>query len=603
MLVSAPLKNVITKGVLLGPAASAVPPEYGIREISEIHGDSPVIGKPLLKLIEWMSDYYIASEGVVLKFTIPSEVFAKRPRRKGPLRARGCAGALAPAEDDLDPVIAAAAEKKYRTILAHAPSTLYEYAMVLRILGTVRNVIAVVPEISHAEFLFGAAQNLFPERVCVLHGQISRGRRMENLDGIASGKYDVVVGTRPALFAPMRAPSLIAVLHEHSGSYKVDEGFRFHMRDVAVMRGFLERCPVLLSSPTPSVNSFFNAFSGKYDLIRPVAAEKRARVKVLDMRFEKKIRANISDSVFRAAASAAAARKKVLFAVNRRGYSTLLLCSGCGQTEVCGGCRVPLVVHNKEKKLRCHYCGAEREIPQRCGRCGSFGLELSGAGTERVEQDIAGLVNLPVFRIDSDLLKTNKQVSDMIRVISDDSPKALIGTRMMSKHLPLSERVGMAAVLNGDVLMNFPDFRAVEKAFIELSSLLEFVEPEGRFLIQTRFPRNPFFKRFREGDYLSVVKEELALRKSLLYPPYRKLLHIGVKGSSVIAQAIADALGKIGKGMEVLGPASMRDKKGGEEYAFLLRGTDGKLLRAAANAVLAKFGRSKQVRIIIDVDP
>jgi primosomal protein N' (replication factor Y) len=601
MVVSAPIRNKLTKGIVVRETAS--PPPGVAKYIAGIHGDAPVVGKGLLKLLLWLADYYLAPEGVVLKQTVPKELFASTKARKSKKTAAG--GASLDFADIPDSDIAvlkeAAGRRKYGTFLLHSPSHRYEYSVVPALIRSgVRSMIVILPEVAQAEFLHAALVPLFGERLCLFHGGVAKGRRSRCIEGIISGRHDIVIGTRSALFAPLKNISMIIVLHEHSGSYKLEEGLRYHVRDVAVMRGFLEKTAVLLCSITPSVDSYYNAISDKYTLLKPKTERRRPRVRVIDMRFGRPVKPNISKEVFAASREKLKAGKKMIFVVSRRGYATLLLCRECGSVEECGQCAIPLVLHKDEGLLKCHYCGVTSPLPGRCGRCGGHHLELLGSGTQRVQEDIEELFGVKTVRFDSDRLKRDSEIEDVLAGIAAGSANVVIGTKMMTKRLGGTGQFSTAAVLSVDSLLNFPDFRASEKAYIELSSILELVEPAGEMLVQTRFPGNALLRHFRGDDYLSFVRDELSLRKELRYPPYAKLLSIRCSGERLAGDIVRTVSGMSGD-IEVLGPAASRERKG--DYLILLKSGDRKTLRAAAREVIEKFEEKKTRKIIIDVDP
>jgi primosomal protein N' (replication factor Y) len=600
MVVSAPIRSRLSKGIVVCENPS--PPSGIIKDIAAVHGDAPAVGKGLLKLLQWMADYYLAPGGVVLKQTLPKELFSKAKAGK----SKKTAGfALSDFTDIPDSEIAAlkeaAGRRRYVTFLLHSPSGLYEYSVVPALIrsGT-GNVIVILPEVAQAEFLYFALREMFGERLCLFHGGVSKGRRSECVEGIISGRHDIVIGTRTALFAPLKTVSMIIVLHEHSGSYKLDEGLRYQVRDVAVMRGFLEKSAVLLSSITPSVDSYFNAFSNKYTLLRPKAEVRRPKVRVVDMRFGKTVRANISKEVVTTAREKLRAGKKMIFVVNRRGYATLLLCRDCGRVEDCGQCAIPLVLHKDEGVLRCHYCGGIHPLPDMCRKCGGHHLELLGSGTQRVQEDIEELLGVKAVRFDSDRLKRASEIEDVLANIAAGSASVVIGTKMMTRRLGRSEKFSAAAVLNIDSLLNFPDFRASEKAYQELSSVLELVKPSGEMLVQTRVSGNALLKHFRADDYLSFVRDELSVRKELRYPPYAKLLSFRCSGERLAGDIVKTVSGR-GGDIEVLGPAAPRERQG--DYVILLKSGDRKTLRAAAREVLGKFQEGKTRKVVIDVDP
>jgi primosomal protein N' (replication factor Y) len=600
MVVSAPIKNRLSKGIVVCETPS--PPPGKIKDISGVHGDAPAVGKGLLKLLSWMSDYYLALEGTVLKQTLPKELFA-RVKTRETKKTGSCS--ISDFIDIMDHDIAvlkeAVGRRKYETFLLHAPSWLYEYSIVPALIRSgARNVIVILPEVTQAESLYFSLVAMFGERLCLFHGGMAKGRRSEWVEGMISGKRDIVIGTRSALFAPLKTISMIIVLHEHSGSYKLDEGLRYQVRDVAVMRGFLEKSSVLLSSITPSVESYFNALSGKYVLLTPKTEVRRPKVRVVDMRFEKPVRANISKMVFVTARERLREGKKVIFVVSRKGYATLLLCKDCGRVEECGQCAIPLVHHKDEGILRCHYCGGVQALPERCRRCGGHQLELLGSGTQRVQEDIEELLGVKTIRFDSDRLKRASEIEDVLAGIAAGSANIVIGTKMMTSRLSRAEKFSAAIVLNIDSLLNIPDFRASEKAYLELSSILERVEPSGEMLVQTRVSSNALLNHFRAGDYLSFIRDELSVRKELRYPPYAKLLSIRCSGERLAVDIVKTVSGR-DSGIEVFGPSATKERKGG--YVILLKSGDRKTLRAAAKEVLGKYQGGKARKVVIDVDP
>jgi primosomal protein N' (replication factor Y) len=603
MIVSAPLRKRTAQGVILDVNVS--PPPGPIKELSSVDGDLPVFGKGMLKLLLWMSDYYIASEGSILQQMAPKELFTRTRKRKTANRPESPRFDLMDISgEEVSRIMESAADRRYSTFLLRAPSTNYEYSFISALLhSSLQNVIVIFPEVSHAETFYSTVAGSLNDRACLLHGEISRGRRSESLEGILSGRHDIVIGTRAALFAPMKTVSLIAVLREENSSYKLEEGIRYNIRDVAVMRGFLEKSAVLLSSVTPSVDSSFNALTQKYISIRPAVDAKRPRITVIDMRYARKIKPGISKEVFDSARNKLRAKKKIMFIVNRRGYSTLLLCADCGHEERCANCDIPMVMHKEEKSLKCHYCGSVRALPQRCGRCGGLHLELLGSGTQRIQEEIEELFGAGALRFDSDGVTKRSEVREILRDLSGHSANVVIGTKMMTKRIGPSEKFSLAAVLNTDAYLNFPDFRASEKAYRELATVVDLAEPGGDVMLQTRLPQNSLFRHLKKDDYDAFVKEELAARKELSYPPYSKLIKITLSGNSRMADTFAGKIRDFGKGIEVLGPVASKDKKGGDEFTIFLKSANRKPLNEAARSVLGRYEGVKGMRIIIDVDP
>ena len=405
LVVQAPLKNTLTRGIIIGKNLS--PPKGPLKELQTVPGEPVVLSRSLLRLLRWMSDYYIAPEGLILKQTLPAELFTRTQPRKGK-KELSCREELTFMDirpEDILEITTAVQSNKYTGLLLHAPSVLYEYSMVSQLLDTVKNVIVLLPSIGQSDLLYNAVREKYEGRTCLLHGELSRGKRSESIEGILSGRCDIVIGTRAALFAPMKKVSLIIVLNEHSRSYKTEEGVRYNMRDVAVMRGFIEKAAVLLSSITPSIDSYFNAVTNKYRMLKPSSDMKRPVIRIADMQFEKKIRPGFSKTVYDAALRHVRKNDRVMFVINRRGYSSLLLCKECANIVKCSECDIPMVFHKNDDTLKCHYCSKSQSVPERCPRCKGHNFELLGSGTQRVQEYIEELFGKTTMRFDSDNVK------------------------------------------------------------------------------------------------------------------------------------------------------------------------------------------------------
>lgn len=599
IIVSAPLRNRTAKGIVLRETAE--PAGGRIRELVSIEEDTPPIGEGLLRLFEWMAEYYIASAGSVLHQAMPRETFTKtKARKRRCMPGRACPYEIVRIpETETGPVLEGIRSGRFRPYMLLSPSRGHEYSFGLSLLEHAKNAIVLLPEVSMAEAFFPAVIEKTGERACLLHGEMPAGARSQALAGIAEGRHTVVVGTRAALFSPLRGLSLIIVLHEHSSSYKIEEGIRYSIRDTAVMRGFFENAAVVLSSVTPSVDSFYNAMTKKYRLISPGGAAK-ARTNVLDMRFEKKEGRHLARSVVTTARKMVGRGQGVLFHINRKGYSTMMLCGECGHVEACPDCSVPLIMHKGDVSLRCRYCGRTKGIPDRCGRCSGIELEPVGAGTQRIQEEIGRLLGIGPLRFDSDEIRKGSDISDALRKIEDGSVQVVVATKMLTNRVRPG-RFGLVAVLNMDSALNFPDFRASEKAYADLASLAELVSPGGEMMVQTRFPQSPLYSHFRKRDYPGFVREELRARKELGYPPYAKLIEIHMSG--VAQERIAEALKGIGGNIEALGPAASTGRKGAPELVLLLKGKERKALNEAARKIIGSLSKEKEADVSVDVDP
>ncbi|MEW6676083.1 MAG: primosomal protein N' [Nitrospirota bacterium] len=605
MIVSAPLKNKIAKGIITGKSLSV--PAGEIKNILTIVGDTPVLNRQMIELLRWMADYYLSTQGLVLKNMLPKETFIKvktrKSKEKSPALKRG--NLIDIPDSEFTDIRHSINRHAYRGFLLHAPSSMYEYSFVIKMLEEAKNAIILLPEVTQINNLYPFLKESFGERVCLFHSGLGKGKRSETIERALSGQSDIILGTRSAIFAPFKRVSFIAVLHEHSGSYKQEDGLRYSGRDVAVMRGYLEKATVLLSSISPSIESLYNCKSGKYTLLKPIAGIKKLRLRVIDMRHEKLFRPYLSKTVVDTTVRRIKNNKKVIFVINRRGYSTLLRCSECNYIEECPKCKIPLSLHKQDKSLKCHYCGCLSPIPENCSRCKSYKIELLGAGTQRVQEDIKEFLKETVpgiIRFDSDIARKKLDAERLIETIHKDDVRIIIGTKLMTKRISISEGFSMAAILDTDSFLNIPDFRSAEKAYQEISSIMDMVEPDGEIFLQTKIPQNYLFKCLKNQDYKLFFEEEIKRRKALLYPPYSRLLFIKFISKRGLSKKLLETI-RTDKDIEILGPLISRNAKGQQEFSILLKSSVRGKLHSTAKALISAFEGSKDVRIKIDVDP
>ncbi len=603
MLVSAPLKNKLTLGIVLSKSQASVAEH--IKDIHDVHGDAPVFETPMLELLSWMSDYYLASKGLILKNMLPKEAFKKVRTRKSIKSDKEKNKSLdlpEIQENTLERVKQNIAVGEYKTFLLHAPSLIYEISFLSKMLVQNQNSIILVPEIIHVDSVAPILKEISGDRLCIMHSGLSRGQRSEALEKIMSGKCNVVLGTRSAVFAPLRSVDLIAVLGEHSDSYRQEEGLRYNARDLAVMRGFLEKATVVLSSVCPTIESFYNVRVNKYEFISTDLNIQRPAVRMIDMRTERKAGSGLSKAVIDAARSCIKKNEQAMFVINKRGHSSLL-CTECNCIEKCNACEVPLVFHANDKSLRCHYCGYKSDTPAKCKRCGGFKLELIGRGIQKAEEDLNKLLGIKPVRLDSDVVKKRPGSDDLSEIIKGEA--LVLGTKLMTKRLSMPERFGMAAVLNIDVSLSMPDFRAIEKAYQELVSISEKVKPDGRLFVQTRMPENYLFRFLKNYDFSKFVNEELRMRKEMSYPPFSKIATVTLKGKGYDENKVKNAVRKISADkddIEILGPSPSAGKKKYAEHCLFFRVSAKTRIQPYLKEFLKEFEKDKDLKIGVAID-
>jgi len=409
-----------------------------------------------------------------------------------------------------------------------------------------KGAIVLVPEISltpqtverfKARFSSGKLQT----RVAVLHSHLSAGERHDEWHKIRQGRARIVIGARSAIFAPVEPLGLIVVDEEHEHTYKQEEAPRYHARDVAIMRGQMENAVVVLGSATPSLESFYNCKKGKYtllDLPERVDDQKMPHVRVVDMRqamFKEKGPPLFSPQLKEAITQRLERGEQTILFLNRRGYSTSLLCPKCGYVANCPNCSVALTYHRIEQKLSCHICGHNEKVPLVCPepKCKNPAIRFSGTGTQKVEEVLAKLFpKARIKRMDAD---TMKRKDDYRRVLGDfrvGKIDILVGTQMIAKglHFP---NVTLVGIIYADSALHQPDFRAGERTFQLLTQVAGRAgrgDVEGEVFVQAFTPFHPAIQFARRHDFVGFFEQELEFREQLKYPPFSRVALLTLKG-------------------------------------------------------------------------
>lgn len=495
-------------------------------------------------------------------------------------------------------------------------------------LGNNKTVIILVPEISLTPQITSRFYNSLGNIVAVLHSRMSPGERYDSWRNIINGKYKVVIGPRSALFAPVQNLGLIVIDEEHDSSYKQNEQIpRYHARDTAVMRAMMSGCPVVLGSATPSIESMYNASSGKYHLLTlsdRVDNAKLPVIKLVDLVIEKKKKRmdNVfSKSLLEAIQIRLLKKESVIILQNRRGFSTQVYCEDCGHIEICGDCSVSLVHHINRNILQCHYCGFTKPVPKACSLCGSLSVKFFGTGTQRVEDELAFYFpNTKIERIDSDTMNTKGKLGEILTSFRKGEIEVLVGTQMVSKGLDFSN-VTLVGVISAETTLWLPDFRADERTFqllTQVSGRAGRSSRPGEVIIQTQNHRHFVLQKVLMNDYESFYENELKLREQGGYPPFTRLALIETKDEdeSKARGAIVDFykfLSKYKKHIDISphNPALISKLKGQYRFHILVKSykrkdASGRVLRNALLETYILFNqksRYREVKLIIDIDP
>jgi primosomal protein N' (replication factor Y) len=490
-----------------------------------------------------------------------------------------------------------------------------------------RSTIMLVPEIALTPAVAAAFRQAFGDRVAIQHSGLSDGERHDQWQRIRRGEIDVVVGTRSAVFAPIANLGLIVVDEEHDTSYKQEESPRYNGRDVAIVRAQRAGALALLGSATPSMETYHNAITGKFEHIvlshrvmdRPLAA-----VTVVDMREE--YAAEGPDVILGRALREGIARRlqqgeQSVVLLNRRGFATSVFCRQCAGTVDCPNCSVSLVIHGEgsARQARCHYCNYTARVPQICPLCAAPYMEQAGFGTERVEAEIKQCVpSARVARLDRDAVRRKGSLTALLSKFRDGEIDVLVGTQMIAKGHDFP-RVTLVGIVSADVGLGMADFRASERTFQLITQVAGRAgrgEQPGEAIVQTIYPDHYSIQLACRQDYPAFYEREMKFRQAMRYPPQVSLINAVVRartftGAIDDAEAVVQQLrhqlrpGDNGKGdVRILGPAPAPLGKLRGEYRaqFLLKSTNRKGMREALLAVLASRPDIAR-RTTVDVDP
>jgi primosomal protein N' (replication factor Y) len=388
-------------------------------------------------------------------------------------------------------------------------------------------VLVLVPEINLTPQLEARFRSRLPNFPMVaLHSNLGESERLQNWRLAQSGQARIVIGTRLAVFTPMPNLRLVIVDEEHDGSYKQQDGMRYHARDVALMRAKHRNIPILLGSATPALETWHNALTDKYSLLkladRAVAKAVLPNIRCIDVS-KGGTHDGLSPILVEAMRERLSRGEQSLLFINRRGYSPVLLCSACNWIAPCSRCSSRLVVHLKQGRLRCHHCGHEEKIPRQCPSCGNPDLHPTGHGTQRLEQTLAALLpEARILRVDRDSTRGKNALTDMLAAVHADEVDILVGTQMLAKGHDFPN-LTLVGVIDTDSALFSPDFRAAERLFAQLMQVAGRAGRAGKageVLIQTAFPDHALFNSLRVQDYAAFSEALLSERKITQFPPY-----------------------------------------------------------------------------------
>lgn len=481
-----------------------------------------------------------------------------------------------------------------------------------------KQVLMLVPEIALTAQLVKRFQVWFGSGIAVAHSKLSQNERGDVWHRMRTGQAQVLIGVRSAVFAPFAKLGLVIIDEEHEGSYKQEERPNYHARDVAMARCRLTGSPLLLGSATPDLCTYYQAIIGAYIHLRLTERPNGShlpQVEIVDMRRElaEKNFSVLSRRLQQALVAAAAAGEQAIVLLNRRGYSTFVMCRDCGQTITCPHCAVALVYHSAHEDMRCHYCGNTAQVPAECPACHSRRIKFFGTGTQKAEAELQRLPQVRVLRMDQDSTMAKFAHEEILRRFTGGECNVLIGTQMVAKGHDIPN-VTLVGVLSADSPLHLPDYRASERAFSLLTQAAGRAgrgDKPGQVIFQTYEAENNIIRLAERQDYDTFAQEELKERQAFFYPPFSQILKLTVwdkdEGTGLaLAQKLVFYLQRLQlenklADVQIAGPFPALVAKVRDLYRFnvLLKAADMQPVKEA----LLNSEFKEQPNLFFDVDP
>ncbi len=597
-----------------------------LRKVVRLLGPEYSLAKDRFNLAGWLAGYYALPLGEVVPLFHPPAPGTKARKSRHVTAAYPLdenSGDILPTSDQTAAIAIAAdhiENRNFGALLLHGITGSGKTEVYLRAIQEAldrgRGALYLLPEIALTPQTVARISDRFSETVGTIHSGLSAGERCRVHEAAAAGDIRVVVGPRSALFAPVRDVGLIVVDEEHETSYKQDEKPRYHARHAALIRAREAGAFVILGSATPDLESYRNAREGRYIHIelsyRPIG--RVPVVEIVDMRggkysegFSPALTARLEETLDNG-------RQAILY-YNRRGFARALQCGECGESVACPRCDIGLTLHLRPRRLLCHYCGFTLDVPQQCPSCAAESFLPSGGGTEKVELALAAqFPGVKLLRLDQDTTRRRGAHARLLSAFASGEASILVGTQMVAKghHFPNVDLVGVLAADDG---LTLPDFRAQERAFqllTQVAGRTGRTQP-GKVIFQTWQPEHPVIQAAAAQDYAAFAETELEVREQLGYPPFRRLMRIGISGRTLskvtaAAAALADVLRPelAPPEFDLLGPAPAVFARLQDRYRFqlLLKGSPGvRQKRWIADCARMVHERFSGVDVLLDMDP
>lgn len=638
-----PFRDKVTTGCIVGFLRKTN--IKNLKSILQLVDKKPLLTPQIIKLTQWISNYYICSWGKILNYVIPKtrkiwltkfdKIESSPSKPRFPKDNNFSGDENFPLKNEEKTVFANIERlidyKKYQPVLFRSDNFTERVGIYFRciqtVLGKGKQTIILAPTESHLSELAKLLEKEFKGNVVVFDEKIDQKAKYIQWIKIRNSQANIALGMRSTIFVPFDKLGLIIVDREHSSLYKEERAPRYNARDVALKRAELENIPIILGSETPSIESYRNVLKKNYlevDLISNGKDESLLKNKIIDMTKEKSKKKIISYELQQAILKSLKGKKQIVLFLNKRGFSSFVICNQCGYIPKCSDCNIPLSYHlniQKKAQLVCHNCGKRMKVTDICGKCGSKDVRPLGMGTQKLESEIKKMFpRAKIKRLDRDsLIKKNdyKQILEDFKMGYID---ILIGTQIVIKGADFNN-VDLIGIISADTLLNLPDYRSGEKTFQLLSEVIssfrEISSPK-EVIIQTFNPDHHCIIALKEQDYNYFYQKEIELRDELDYPPFAHIIRIEIKGGGretvkKRAKYLIDYLNSIHKVKEaaefkLLGAENMVlwKSKNNFKVQFIIKVKDlekfNQIFKKNLDKILLNYF-DKENRLIIDVDP
>jgi primosomal protein N' (replication factor Y) len=618
-------------GVVVEAADASSVAVSRLKPVARVLADAPRLSAGWLEQMRFLSSYYQRPFGETVAAALPARLRSLKPLPKRKKAPAGTAPGTVPrfvSGHEPNPAQRDSIERiggtlgSFRPFLLHGITGSGKTEVYLRLIEQVLSrgwqALVLVPEIGLTPQLEARFRRAFPDaRIAVLHSGLQDTARTHAWLDAARGDASIILGTRLAVLTPLPRLGIVVVDEEHDASFKQQEGLRYSGRDAAVLRAKLAACPVVLGTATPSLESWFNCRAGRYELLalpeRAVPGATLPAVRTVDLRIES-AEHGLARPVVEAIRTRLARGEQSLIFINRRGYAPVLSCEACGWAAGCTRCSARLVFHAADRRLRCHYCGAQEKVPRECPACGNVDLRPLGRGTQRVEETLAALFpQARILRIDRDSTRRRSELASTLEGIGRGEGDILVGTQLLAKGHDFPN-LTLVCVLNADSALLSTDYRSAERLFATLSQVggrSGRREQPGEVLVQTRFPGHPMFQALVRHDYAGFAESQLAERESAGFPPFVHEAALRAEATRLAAAMAflraAAQLVQVPEAVRIYDPVPhvVTRRAGFERAQLLLQSTSRpalqEFLRLWSAALPASTSRG--VRWHLDVDP